>query len=733
MLKKLGLSVILLLTIPTAIVSAQVTPDESLSTNVEQQGENELNINGGEREGNNLFHSFEEFSIPEGLEAVFENATDIENIFTRITGESASAINGILRSQGGANFFLVNPNGIVFGENASLDVGGSFIATTANSVQFEDGAEFIADDAQEESILTVSVPIGLQFEGNNGAIAVNGDGQGISDTPEETTSGLSVQSDQTLALVGSRVQFDGGTVKTAGGRIELGSVGSGSVTLEAIDKGVALNYENNPSLENIQFSNSAAVDASGEGGGDIQVTGRQIKLAGASQINARTLGAAGGGSLNINASEGLELLGISGVRATQNTSLRTNAEPGATSEGGNIKIETGQLSVRDDAQIAAATDSAGNAGSIEIVAHDFVELARKSTSRPGSGISAIASSDSTGNGGSINVETRKLILREGGIISAGAFGEGEGGNLSIKATDSIDLIGKSLNGESSSRISARTEGTRKGGDVSIETGELSVRDGAEITVSSEETETGVAGTIYISAEKINLDNTGSITAASASGNGGNINLDTNNLQIDEGSQITAEAGNNGDGGNININTNTLIAKKNSQVTANAFNGTGGNLEINAEGLFLFDSRQNIFSASSELGIDGTIKINTPDLDLQKELEQSKLEILTTEEAIASSCLARSNQQGSFTVNNSPGLPKSPDSNYSDTDFTLTGMSSLPTTAKQPETIEPNNQPSNTSILPAEKMVETKNGRIFLVAAPYRPLGQDPESLFCPKN
>lgn len=82
--KRLCLSTIVFFTLPIALVEAQVTPDESLSTNVEQQGENQLNINGGEREGNNLFHSFEEFSIPEGLEAVFENAPDIENIFTRI-------------------------------------------------------------------------------------------------------------------------------------------------------------------------------------------------------------------------------------------------------------------------------------------------------------------------------------------------------------------------------------------------------------------------------------------------------------------------------------------------------------------------------------------------------------------------------------------------------------------------------------------------------------------------
>ena len=115
----------------------------SLPTSVEQKGENRLNINGGEREGNNLFHSFEEFSVPEGIEAVFENALDIENIFTRISGDAASDINGVLRTQGGANFFIVNPNGIVFGENAQLDVGGSFIATTANSIQFADGADFV--------------------------------------------------------------------------------------------------------------------------------------------------------------------------------------------------------------------------------------------------------------------------------------------------------------------------------------------------------------------------------------------------------------------------------------------------------------------------------------------------------------------------------------------------------------------------------------------------------------
>ncbi|MEN9521376.1 MAG: hypothetical protein RLZZ381_3964, partial [Cyanobacteriota bacterium] len=157
------------------------------------------------------------------------------------------------------------------------------------------------------------------------------------------------------------------------------------------------------------------------------------------------------------------------------------------------------------------------------------------------------------------------------------------------------------------------------------------------------------------------------------------------------------------------------------------------------------SLSNIFSASSELGIDGTIKINAPDLDLQKELEQSELKILTTKEAIANTCLSRGKpQRNSFTVNINEGFPKSPDSNYSDLDTTLTGIRSLPTIVKQPEAIEPNNQPSNTSMFPASKMVKTPDGRVFLVGAPYakryakalasrRPLGQSAESLICPQN
>jgi filamentous hemagglutinin family protein len=810
--KRLCLSTIVFLTLPIALVEAQISPDESLSTQTEQQGENRLNIEGGEREGNNLFHSFREFSVPEGIEAVFENAPDIENIFTRITGESASAINGILRTQEGANFFLVNPNGIVFGENAQLDIGGSFIATTANSIQFEDGIEFIASQGQEKPILTVSVPIGLQFEGNNGAITVNGQGNQITPdytstptTVEDSANSLAVKPGNTLGLIGGDINTSGATINANDGKIKIASVNSGFVDFQLSENDFALNFDDVASYQNIDLDNLSVLNASGSNKGDVFINAANVTLSNGSLILIQNQGKISSGTIDINATESITL---SGVSPDGNVSSVIRSEATDSGKSADINISTTRLVLQNGGRIGAVTYSDAVAGSVTVNSSESVKLlentlvnqnrqayivsgississgsgnagdlqlttsnlditsgasVQSSANKTGNGgdvninaklinisginsnpqrtiPSAIAASTNSGNAGNLTINTSQLQIQNGGSIAASNFGTGNAGQININATESINVNGQNNELFSSIRSNVtpvRSEATQErlglplipsgqGGDLTINTPSLNVNSGGQVSVANEGS--GNAGTLFINADNLNLDNAGSITAASASGNGGNINIDTNNLQIDSGSQITATADNNGNGGNITINTTSLIAKKNSQVTANAFNGRGGNLDINAEGLFLFDSPSNIFSASSELGIDGTIQINTPDIDLQRELEQSELELPTTEEAIAGSCLARSNQQGSFTVNNGTGLPKSPNSNYSDLDSTLTGISSLPQTAKQPEVIEKSNRQLNTLMLPAERMVKTENGRVFLVAAPALP-----ESLFCPKN
>lgn len=153
---------------------SQVIPDRTLGTEsstVNSIDELRSRIEGGAIRGENLFHSFSEFSIQEGLEVYFANPEEISNIFSRVTGNNISEIFGTLGVEGTANLFLINPNGIVFGENATVDMGGSFIVTTAERVHFEDGTVWKIRD--REKLLTWNAPIGLGLEENSGEIVVH--------------------------------------------------------------------------------------------------------------------------------------------------------------------------------------------------------------------------------------------------------------------------------------------------------------------------------------------------------------------------------------------------------------------------------------------------------------------------------------------------------------------------------------------------------------------------------
>ncbi|MGK7929486.1 MAG: filamentous hemagglutinin N-terminal domain-containing protein, partial [Spirulina sp.] len=226
---------VILTSLPT---SAQIASDGTLNTTV--TGNPNFTITGGNTAGTNLFHSFSEFSVPSNGSAFFNNATNITNIFSRVTGDSASVINGLIRANGTANLFLLNPNGIQFGSGAQLQLGGSFFATTADSLQFADGSSFSAVDSQTP-LLTISAPVGLVFGDNPGAMQVQG-------------STLEVDPGQTLALLGGEVRVNGGTLKAKGGRMEVGGVAAGQVSLQADPAGFALAYDNVQNFRDIQFS-----------------------------------------------------------------------------------------------------------------------------------------------------------------------------------------------------------------------------------------------------------------------------------------------------------------------------------------------------------------------------------------------------------------------------------------------------------------------------------------------
>jgi filamentous hemagglutinin family protein len=302
-----GLLVVLL----PKVTVAQIRPDATVGTqvtpNVTINGVLSSSITNGTIRGNNLFHSFSEFNIDSGRGAYFANPADVTNIFTRVTGTNPSNINGTLGVSGNANLFFMNPNGIVFGTAAKLDLKGSFLGTTANSIKFADGLEFTNKGGETPPLLSVTIPIGLGFGSNPGKIQVQGTGHNLTAsepifspyTPPPKaflTTGLQVKPGKTLALVGGEIDLNGGILTALGGRIELGGVGAASqVGLTRNTGGFALDYKDVPTFQNIRLGQQSLINVSadffsGTSAGSVQVQGNRISINDGSNIWSQNFG-----------------------------------------------------------------------------------------------------------------------------------------------------------------------------------------------------------------------------------------------------------------------------------------------------------------------------------------------------------------------------------------------------------------------------------------------------------
>jgi filamentous hemagglutinin family protein len=640
--KTIGTAIISTSSLYTNYTFAQVTPDTTLPDNSRVITQENTNIiEGGTQAGNNLFHSFEQFSVANQNTVHFNNATGIQNIITRVTGKSVSNIDGLISANSNANLFLFNPNGIIFGPNAQLNIGGSFLASTASSMKFADGTDFNTKAPQQTPLLTVSVPTGLQYGTNPGRIIVRGDGQGLRATPEiiDTNVGLRVEPNQTLALIGGDVALEGGTLKTAGGRIELGSVaGSSVVSLTSIDKGWALDYADVPAFGDIQLSQRAAVDASGAGGGDIQVQGRRLTLTDVSQIEASTLGAEPGGKLEVRASESVELIGTPFVLiislGTQEyaltTSISNQVYEGATGTSGNLSIETQGLTIRNGAQVGAGTFGAGKGGNLTVSAQT-IELIGSNNDGVSSGLFASAQPGATGDAGNLTITSKTLLVTDGAQVSTSTFGSGGSGKLMLNA-DHIELIGRNaINGNVTGLIAQQnTQGaTGNAGDLTITTKTLLVKDGAQVSTTS--FGAGKSGNLTINADTTELiggsaDGVPSVLSASAyagvTGNAGDLTITTKILLVRDGAQVGAGTFGAGDGGNLTVNANTieLIGGNGDGVSSGLFTstegatGNAGDLTITTKRLLIRDGAQ-VGVGTFGAGKGGNLMVNADIIEL----------------------------------------------------------------------------------------------------------------------
>jgi filamentous hemagglutinin family protein len=261
----------------------------------------------------NLFHSFQKFNLNKEEKAIFESGVGIRNILTRVTGGFRSEINGLIKTNSGVNFFLINPSGIIFGESAQLDIGGSFVATTANAVKFGDKGVFNASIPNDPALLTIN-PSALVFNQPRAESIVNNSSEDartrIGFLVPQPLFGLRVPDQNSLLLVGGNLSLNNGGLNAIGGRIELAAVsGQGEVGLIIEGNQLSLNVPKNLALADISLENESLIDASGEKSGNIRLYGNNIRLREGSGILSQVFGNEAGGSIILNASNSIELIG----------------------------------------------------------------------------------------------------------------------------------------------------------------------------------------------------------------------------------------------------------------------------------------------------------------------------------------------------------------------------------------------------------------------------------------
>ncbi|HEW97287.1 MAG: hypothetical protein DRR16_08015 [Candidatus Parabeggiatoa sp. nov. 3] len=641
----------------TSVSHAEVNLDGTLGPKIDLPGPHFLiKANMGQQHRANLFHSFEAFSINRGESATFTGPESVANIISRVTGGKESLIDGTLASKiPNANLYLLNPHGILFGKEASLDLNGSFHASTADYLQFEDGNRFYAKPS-ETSLLSIAPLSSFGFLNKpQGNITLKG-------------SHLQVEDEKTLSLIGGDLNLvDGSELFAPDGKINLISAASPGDVVPGVSNS-AEKWGKITLFAGQKPNEYARVDTSGLMGGDIFIQGGHFLSVGG-QITSKVINTDSETRISTPEQRGkITLLAQDDINMTF-SNIAVDAEEGTHHDAGDILIETRTMALNPSCPtcgISSDTSGKGNSGDITITASEDLTIT-------GTGISAVSGEGETGNAGNIHLRVGQLTLYAG-FINSGTLGSGNGGILDIQSSHGVSLDRSLI---SNSIGDAKTGGTGKGGHIDIKALSLEIINGSELQTGAFKSTGKVdAGDIQIEVEHLKLENSGTIISSNAGegksgnlvissidaevkqslitslsnnkGSAGSISLKADNLSMDSGviaslgtkvgggnttiavqnrlylinsSQITAESIGTeklDSGGNITIsNPQFAIFGKDTQLLTKGFVGTGGNIQINAD--YLIESPTSVRDARSTFNEDGEIWVNASDEDISKNL------------------------------------------------------------------------------------------------------------------
>ncbi len=616
-------------------------------------------IDGGTRVGNNLFHSFNGFSLATGDLALWTRAANdgasIAHIVNRVTGGAASTIDGTLATQDmpNAQFWFINPAGIVFGANASVAVPNAAHFSTAGALRFADGATF-AVTTPGGSVLSVAAPAAFGFLGNQGNITVNGSASGRL-VPASTGLSLSAAN---IGIFGSRI---------VAGSLDLAAVGSGSGLVSptqavtnpfgnglllvsgslvvgqpgAVRNGLVRTFAATTNFVGSSFYSNS----DGRAGGGLQLRSGALSIDAQSYVGSFSSGSAAAGPVTVTA-QSVDVIGgtlassvtgsgrsgdvaIAATRVTVSAAgfIGSRTLPGATGAGGALTINAGSVNATggligtsghgqgaagaltinagavliDAGSITSTAFGRGDAGTIRITS-DTLDIIR------GAAISSQSASTATGNAGNVIVRTGALTMDRGGLITSSAYGSAATGSITIDAT--------TVSMGTRAAIESSTFGSGNAGNVTVRaTGDIAISD-ARIASEAEIGSTGNAGAIEIDAARLAIFNGGEIAVSTfGSGDAGLIDVSAGLIGLSQ-SRIASEAetGSTGDAGAVIVTGTLLRLTNDSIITSSSFGpGQAGAVDVQVDTLTLDNSF--ITSVAEGTGDGGDIAVRASSVTL----------------------------------------------------------------------------------------------------------------------
>ncbi|MGF1489588.1 MAG: filamentous hemagglutinin N-terminal domain-containing protein, partial [Prochloraceae cyanobacterium] len=661
------------MTFPTP-VSAQLIPDGSLGNEnsiINQVNDFRREINGGAIRGNFLFHSFKEFNI-NNRQSVYFNAPGISNIFTRVTGNNVSNISGTLGVNGNANLFLINPNGVVFGKGASLDLSGNFTATTASELTFgNNGLNFNAISPQNiPENIKINFPLNFGFQNNTfqnvGEIKIEGQKQNLSNNlvgsivteligGQDFSNGLNLKPNQNLNLIASSIKLDGGTIFSNGGNINILAIDEGIISLS---KQNIFAPSKVGAWGDVELVNGSVINAYSSNinnsSGAITIQARDINILNNSIVLSQNRGDQKSGNILLNSSRDLNIFGMN--EEALKTGIYSETQGRQQGDGANIILKASDLNIQK-ADIRSNSFSGTKGGKIEILTNNLNGF---------SGSTIVSLSINTGQGGDINIAAREninfspqtkdlqIIENERSTITAGTYNFGNGGNINI-SSENLTIEGTSIGTTNIPDFLARRsvnenlEIKGKAGNVNIKVidtlklaGKTIIQ--AEIPGQVASTPTTInsriisetannlpSGEIFIETNSLIVENEATIRTRSLSGGRPqsltieakkNINIKSlgsiksvveNPLPALIELGLLPDAPPQGVSGSLTLTTKELNVNNSTISVGNFARGNAGELIINSDRIRIANNAS--ITAFSNSGQGGTVNINSRDIQI----------------------------------------------------------------------------------------------------------------------